>query len=137
MSYNSIRGNKFWRLIMSNEIFALAILFLVYIAHVVTATLSVALTAAAITGFVIKIFKDKGTNVFVYIKEIKPSDSWTIWISVFIGSLALYAVLMGLGLSYINNALLEGRVNVLSVVIGLLVLKVFMYVIKLRNTTED
>lgn len=122
---------------MSNEIFALAILFLVYIAHVVTATLSVALTAAAITGFVIKIFKDKGTNVFVYIKEIKPSDSWTIWISVFIGSLALYAVLMGLGLSYINNALLEGRVNVLSVVIGLLVLKVFMYVIKLRNTTED
>lgn len=122
---------------MSNEIFALAILFLVYIAHITAAALSVTLTAAVVTGFMIKIFKDKGSHIFVYIKHIQPDDSWAIWLSVFCGSLALYAVLMGLGLSFINNALLEGRINILSVVIGLLILRVLLYTIKLRNTTES
>jgi len=50
---------------MSNEIFALAILLLVYIAHITAVALSAIVIAAAVTGFIIKVFKDKGTNVFV------------------------------------------------------------------------
>jgi len=129
-----LEETKFWSNQMSNEIFALAIMFLVYIAHITAVALSVTLTAAAVTGFAIKVFK--GTNVFIYIKQNQPNESWLIWLSVFCGSLALYAVLMFSGLTYINNALLEGRINILSVVIGLLILRVLLYTIKLRNTTE-
>lgn len=122
---------------MSNEIFALIILGLVYITHVVAVTLAVIITAAAVTGFVVKVFKDKGTNIFVYVKQIQPNESWLTWLAVFSGSIAIYAVLMSLGLSYINNALLEGRLNVLSVVIGLLILRVLLYTIKPRKNTES